>query len=143
MYASNSHLIRLATDADADSLSRLAELTSQTPLGGRVLVAQVDGTTVAAISVDEGRTLADPGCFIGYLLPCLRARAQALRAYEAEPSLPARMLAAVPERYRTGGEKTEHVSKRGRRATRTHQRRPQVRPRSLTGSGSRTSPGRS
>jgi hypothetical protein len=139
MYASNTHNIRLATDADADSLSRLAELTSQAPLTGRVLVAQVDGTTVAAISIDEGRTLADPGCFIGYLLPCLRARAQALLAYEAEPSLPARMVAALPERYRAAAaEETEHVSTRepARRVRGTHRRRPGVRTGSLTTSGS-------
>jgi hypothetical protein len=139
----NTHLIRLATDADADSLGHLAELTSQAPLVGRVLVAQVDGATV---SVDDGRTLADPRCFIGYLLPRLRARAQALIAYEAEPSLRARMVAALPEGYRSrAAGQAEHGSRRdsARRATGADHRRRQVRTASPTASGSSPSPGRS
>jgi len=146
MYASNTHHIRLATDVDAESLSRLADLTSQPRLVGRVLIAQVDGKTVAAVSVDDGRTMADPGCFIGYLLPCLRARAQALIAYEAEPSLPARMIAAIPESYRSPAtERTDHVSARepARRAAGADHRRRRVRTGGLTRSGAASVPGRS
>lgn len=142
MYASNAHLIRLATADDADSLSRLAELTSQPPLEGRVLIAQVDGTTVAAISVGDRRTLADPGCLIGYLLPCLRARAQALVAYEAEPSLPARIRAALPDHYRSAGQ-TQHVVRRESARAGTGHRRRRVRTVPLTVSGSSAAPGRS
>jgi hypothetical protein len=146
MYASNTHHIRLATDADAESLSRLADLTSQRPLAGRVLIAQVDGKTVAAVSVDDGRTMADPGCFIGYLLPCLRARAQALIAYETEPSLPARMIAAIPESYRPRVTKqTEPVSTRepARRTAGADHRRRRVRAGALTRRGAASLPGRS
>jgi hypothetical protein len=141
MYASNTHLIRLATDDDADSLSRLAELSSQRPLEGRVLIAQVDGTTVAAISVDDRRTLTDPACLIAYLLPCLRARAQAMVAYEAEPSLPARMRAALPDRYRSPG--TIRVSRRESATGGTGHGRRRVRTAPLTGSAAASAPGRS
>jgi hypothetical protein len=38
----------------------LAQLDSVKPLTGPVLVAEADGRAVAAISVDDGRTAADP-----------------------------------------------------------------------------------
>ena len=145
MYASNAHVIRRATEADAESLNRLADLTSQPPLEGRVLIAQIDGTTVAAVSVDDRRSLSDPGCFIGYLLPCLRARAEALIAYEAEPSLSVRIAAAVPQSYRPQAtQRTEHAVKRGttRRATGTDHGRPRVRTASMAGSGALAPPTR-
>jgi hypothetical protein len=142
MYASNSHLIRLATDADTDSLTRLAEVTSQPPLVGRVLVAQVDGTTVAAISVDDGKTLADPECFIGYLVPCLRARAHALVAYEAEPSLPARMVAPLPESYRSHAAGQNEKRRPAGRTPSALRRWRRVRRAALAGSGASPAPGR-
>jgi hypothetical protein len=47
MFAVNAFTIRLAGDDDAEPLRRLAEVDSQNPLSGRILVA-VDGDEVVA-----------------------------------------------------------------------------------------------
>ena len=146
MYAANTPLIRIATEADADSLTGLAELTAQAPLAGRLLVAQAAGTTVGAISLKDGRSLSDPDCLIGDVVPALRARAQALMAYEAEPSLPVRMVAALPESYRShAAALTEPVRERepARRLTVAKHRRRRVRRLALATAGAGPSSGRS
>lgn len=96
MYAANTYRIHLATDEDAAGLHTLAELNSHAPLVGRVLIAYVDGTPAAAISVEDQTVLTHPDVYTDYLVPCLRARVHALLAYQAEPSLSKRILAAVP-----------------------------------------------
>jgi hypothetical protein len=95
MFAANTYLIRPARDEDADALLRLAVRDSRAPLTGRVLIGQIDQTTAAAISLADGRSIADTSRATGHLLACLRIQAQALRAYEATPSLPMRMLSGV------------------------------------------------
>jgi hypothetical protein len=45
---------------EAEALERLATLDSARPLDGESLVALVDGRLVAAISLDDGRVIADP-----------------------------------------------------------------------------------
>jgi hypothetical protein len=52
--------IRLASPEDAPALRRLAQLDSATPLAGRVLLAELDGQSVAAVSLESGSTIADP-----------------------------------------------------------------------------------
>jgi hypothetical protein len=52
--------IRVATPEDARALQRLAYLDSARPLTGRVLVAESDGSPVAAVSLDHGALIADP-----------------------------------------------------------------------------------
>jgi hypothetical protein len=128
MFAANSYLIRSARGEDADSLVRLAHRHSRAPLAGRVLIGQIDRTTAAAISLADGRSVADTSRATGHLLACLRIRAQALRAYEATPSLPMRMLSGLspysrPELQGEGGRSfQEHdtappaaTNRRGRR----------------------------
>jgi hypothetical protein len=61
-------LRRAGADETAD-LTRLAQLDSARPLVGDVLVALVDGRLVAAISLADGRVIADP------LAPTTEARA--------------------------------------------------------------------
>jgi hypothetical protein len=61
--------LRLAGADEAEDLERLAALDSASPLVGEALVALVDGTLVAAISLDSGRVIADP------LAPTSEARA--------------------------------------------------------------------
>lgn len=95
MFAANTCDIRLATEADEASLRRLADLASGRGLQHPVLIGRVDGETAAAMSIVDGRIAADPQRRTDHLLACLRVRADALRAYEATPSLRARMLAAV------------------------------------------------
>lgn len=95
MFAANTYLIRLARDEDADTLVRLASRGSQAPLTGRVLIGQIDRTTAAAIGLADGRSVTDTSRATGHLSACLRIRAQALRACEATPSLPMRMLSGL------------------------------------------------
>ena len=52
--------IRLASAEDAPALRRLAQLDSANPLAGRVLLAELDGQSVAAVSLESGSTIADP-----------------------------------------------------------------------------------
>ena len=125
MFAANTYLFRLATEQDAVTIARLAEGQSQPPLSGRVLIGQIDGRTAAAISLDDGRTVADQSGAAWHVLACLRIRAHALRTYEATPSLRMRLLAGVgadnqrgPARAR-GGTSAEN----GRRPASRHRAR--------------------
>ena len=52
--------IRLATDDDDRTLTRLAALDSAPAPHGAVLVADVDGEIVAARSLSEAHSIADP-----------------------------------------------------------------------------------
>ena len=61
--------LRVAGADEADELARLAALDSARPLRGQALVAVVDGKLVAAISLGDGRVIADP------LAPTAEARA--------------------------------------------------------------------
>jgi hypothetical protein len=101
MFAGNTHVIRLATDEDAVALRRLAELDSQRPLAGRVLIGEIDATPAAAFSLADGRVIADPFRNTVSLVSYLRVRAQALHTYEATPSLRERIRAALPAWYGT------------------------------------------
>jgi hypothetical protein len=94
MFAPNAYRIRFASREDAETLNRLAERDSQQPLVGRVLIGQLDGTPAAALSLHDGRVVADPTRRTDHLVTELRIRAGAIRAYEATPSLPDRLRAA-------------------------------------------------
>jgi hypothetical protein len=102
MFAANSHRIRLATDEDADTLRRLAEHSSQPPLTGRVLIGQIDGVPAAALSLRDGRIVADAFRRTDHVVANLRVRAVARRALEATPALRQRLLAPPPAWYRAG-----------------------------------------
>lgn len=52
--------LRLAGQDESDELAELAALDCQRPLRGHALVAVVDGKVVAAISLFDGRVIADP-----------------------------------------------------------------------------------
>jgi hypothetical protein len=52
--------IRVAAPGDAAILRRLGALDSAWPLRGHVLLAESDGTPLAAISLQTGRVTADP-----------------------------------------------------------------------------------
>jgi hypothetical protein len=51
---------RPSIESDAPVLRRLAELDSASPMEGEVFLAEHDGRALAAVSVDEGRAIADP-----------------------------------------------------------------------------------
>ena len=52
--------IRRALPEDDQALRALAIIDSALPLTGEVLVAQLDGSVAAAISLMDGRSIADP-----------------------------------------------------------------------------------
>ncbi len=73
-------VIRRATGADAAALARLAALDSARPLHGEALVAFVHGEPWAAISLDDGRVVADPFRPSSTAAELVRLRAEHLRA---------------------------------------------------------------
>lgn len=100
MFASKTYCIRLATDQDRDALDRLTERNAQRPLAGRVLIGQLDGAEAAALSLSDGRVVADSSPRCAHLVANLRVRAGSILAYEATPSLRERLLAGLPVWYR-------------------------------------------
>jgi hypothetical protein len=87
MCAANTYNIREATDDDTEALRRLAQLDSQSPLGGRILIGELDGAPAAALSLGSGRAVADPFRPTAHLVATLRTRAAGLIAVERKPSL--------------------------------------------------------
>jgi hypothetical protein len=74
--------IRRAGPHDAPALCRLAALDSAAPLRGEVLVAEVDGEALAALSLADGACVADPFARTAELLALLEIRRQQLRGSE-------------------------------------------------------------
>ena len=100
MYAANHYVIRMATDADAPILARLADLAGQPPLEGPVLVGELHGEPVAAVALRDERSLVDPYQPTEHVLICLRQRKRGLHALERMPSLRERLIAGLPATYR-------------------------------------------
>jgi hypothetical protein len=75
--------LRTARDTDAQALERLAQLDSQRPLRGDVLLAEAGGRPVAALSVSEHRVTADPFVDTSNVVPLLRARADQVQRLAA------------------------------------------------------------
>jgi hypothetical protein len=100
MYAANAYVIRIAADADAEALSRLAALDNSAPLEGEVLVGELHGDPVAALSLTDGRSISDPFRPTEHLLASMRVRARGLEAVAHMPSLRDRLIAGLPTSYR-------------------------------------------
>ena len=73
-------VIRWAAEADRAALADLAALDSARPLTGEALMAVVDGEPWAAVSVEDGRVVADPFRPSALAADLLRVRAGHLRA---------------------------------------------------------------
>jgi hypothetical protein len=69
-------VIRAARGSDGVALENLARMDSQRPLTGDVVLAEQDGTVVAAISGD--RAIADPFRPTADIVELLQARAELL-----------------------------------------------------------------
>jgi hypothetical protein len=95
MFSATTHTIRPAIAGDASSLERIAVLDSQRPIAGPALIGEHDGTPVAAISLGDGRVVADPFVPTAQLVAIMRMRASALTAYERQPALRERVRAAL------------------------------------------------
>ena len=74
--------IRYATPDDAGDLERLAQLDSDRPPRGVVLLADVGGEVWAAVSLDDGHLVADPFRPSGELAFLLAQRARTIRRAE-------------------------------------------------------------
>jgi hypothetical protein len=96
MFETNTDHIRFATEQDADALRSLAERASQQPLRGRVLIGDLDDKPAAALSLLDGRVIAESSHRTARLVVALRLRAGTIRAYEATPSLRERLVKALP-----------------------------------------------
>jgi hypothetical protein len=92
MFAANAYVIRHVIGAE-----RLAELDSQRPLTGPALVGEIDGRPAAAISLADGRLVADPFQHTAALVAQLRMRARALSEHDRTPSLAARLRERLPD----------------------------------------------
>jgi hypothetical protein len=100
MFAANTYRIRLATNDDTDTLRSLAERNGQQPLDGQVLIGEVSGGGLAALSLASGRVIADQSSGTDHVVANLRVRATSIWADRAVPSLFDRMLAGLPVWYR-------------------------------------------
>ena len=95
MFPANAYVIRQATPGDQAVLERLAALDGQKPLSGRALIGEIDGVPAAAVSMADGRVVADPFKLTAHLVPVLMMRRRSLQAFAERPSLPARLRAGM------------------------------------------------
>ena len=95
MYPANHHIIRPATARDDITIESLAALDSQRPIAYPALIGEAGGRAVAAISLADGRIVADPFVHTAQLVAVMRVRAGALRAHAKQPSLRERIRAGL------------------------------------------------
>jgi len=79
-------VIRPAVAADAGVLRRLAALDSARPLVGGALLAEQQGSVVSAVSLSDGRAIADPFVATADTVALLRVRAAQLRSVDDRPA---------------------------------------------------------
>jgi hypothetical protein len=93
LFSTNAYAVRHATVDDEPALRRLAELDGRRPLSRPVLIGEIAGIPAAAVSLADGQIAADPFQPTAHLVPLLGIRFRSLRAFERQPSLPARLKA--------------------------------------------------
>ena len=76
MSPASTIVIRRAVTGDIAGLARLATLDSARPLTGEILVAEHDGGARAALSLHDGRAIADPFLPTAGDVALLRTRAE-------------------------------------------------------------------
>ena len=87
MYSSTAYRIRPASEEDTRILHYIAGLDSQGPLTGDALIGEIDGSPAAAVSLADGRVVADPFRPTAELAAHLRARAAGITAVGRKPRL--------------------------------------------------------
>ena len=70
--------VRFAAAEDGEAVARLAALDDARELSGGVLLALLDGRAIAALSVEDGRVVADPFTPAADAVAILRLRADQL-----------------------------------------------------------------
>ena len=87
MSRASTIVIRRAVTGDIAGLARLATLDSARPLTGEILVAEHDGHPRAALSLHDGRAIADPFLPTAGDVALLRTRAGLLHGGDRAHSL--------------------------------------------------------
>lgn len=90
--------IRLAGSGDRGVLNGLATLDSQTPLQGDALIAELDGIAVAALSLRDGRLVADPFAPTAAVGDHLQLRAASITATKRRATARLRQHRLAPTR---------------------------------------------
>ena len=98
MFPGYSHHISTQRDSHAPELERLAQLDSARPIEAPALVAHVNGDAVAAYSLVDGRSVADPFHHTEGIVTILRLHADGIRAYERRPVLIDRIIVQLRRR---------------------------------------------
>lgn len=95
----NALTIRAATARDDDALARLSAREAGWHLGGLALLAEANGTVIAAIGLTSGTVLADPIEPDAAAIRSLRQRRSRLLAHSSElgAARPARWLASTQD----------------------------------------------
>ena len=81
----NTLALRVADADEAPVVRRLAALDDSPPLDGEVLLALVDGEAVAAVSLDDGRVVANPFLPTADTVTLLSLRASQLTRSSGSP----------------------------------------------------------
>jgi hypothetical protein len=76
-------VVRRARPSDDHALAELAALDSARPLTGARIVGEVDGSIVAAVSLHDGRVVADPFAPTADVVEILRLHTAAARSDRA------------------------------------------------------------
>ena len=90
-----NHVIRHAIPNDDQALRDIAALDSQRPLAEPVLIGEIEGRAAAAISLADGRVIADPFVYTATVTQVLPIRARAIDAHRRRPSLIDRLRASI------------------------------------------------
>jgi hypothetical protein len=96
LLPTDAYTVRAATAADLAELVVLAELDGQAPISGPALVADVAGLPTAAISLRDGRVIADPYQDTAALASILRVHVASLAALRRRRRFSDRLLDAMP-----------------------------------------------
>jgi hypothetical protein len=79
MYPADAYTIRYATVNDVPALRRLVELAGARLFCGPALIAEIGGAAAAAVSLADGRVIADPSQPTTVPRQLLRTHRDALR----------------------------------------------------------------
>jgi hypothetical protein len=86
MYHADAYTIRYATLHDVPALRRLVELDGGRLFCGPALIAEIGGVAAAALSLADGRVIADPAQPTTVPRRLLRTRRDALRVRTDTPA---------------------------------------------------------
>src|SRR3954451_23327903 len=78
-------VVRRGSHADTHALAIVAALDSSRPLTGRTVVAELDARIVAAVSLHDGRVVADPFVATADVVEMLRVHTTGGRSANARP----------------------------------------------------------